>query len=86
MMRRVVIALAFVAVLAPAMLHAAEPAAIAADELDRLHRLIKPAPGESRWMEIEWHPTVWEARRKAAREGKPIFLWAGSGGAPAAGC
>ena len=23
---------------------------------------------------------------KAAAEGKPIFLWAGSGGAPAAGC
>jgi hypothetical protein len=37
-------------------------------------------------MEIAWHPTVWEARQKAAAEGKPLFIWAGSGGAPAAGC
>jgi hypothetical protein len=55
-------------------------------EFEKLHQLVKPQPGESRWMELEWHPSVWEARQKAAREGKPIFLWAGSGGAPAAGC
>jgi len=48
--------------------------------------MIKPRLGESRWMEIDWHPSVWEARRKAAAEGKPIFIMAGSGGAPAAGC
>jgi hypothetical protein len=51
-----------------------------------LHRFLEPQPGESRWMEIDWHPTVWEARQKAAAEGKPLFIWAGSGGAPAAGC
>ena len=55
-------------------------------EIETLHRMLKPRPGESRWMEVAWHPTVWEARRKAAAEGKPLFLWAGSGGAPAAGC
>lgn len=55
-------------------------------EFDTLFRLIRPQPGESRWMEIAWHPSVWEARQIAAREGKPLFLWAGSGGAPAAGC
>lgn len=55
-------------------------------EIQRLHRLIKPQPGESRWMEIDWYPSVWEARQKAAQEGKPLFLWAGSGGAPPAGC
>jgi hypothetical protein len=55
-------------------------------EFDKLHQMLKPQPGESRWMEIDWHPSVWEARRKAAAEGKPIFIWAGSGGAPAAGC
>jgi hypothetical protein len=55
-------------------------------ELEKLHRLIKPRPGESRWMEIDWYPSVWEARQRAAREGKPLFLWAGSGGAPPAGC
>ena len=50
------------------------------------HTLIKPQRGESRWMEINWHPRVWKARRKAAAEGKPLFFMAGSGGAPAAGC
>jgi hypothetical protein len=57
-----------------------------AAEFAKLHRLLRPQPGESRWMEVAWHPSVWEGRRKAAAEGKPLFLWAGSGGAPAAGC
>lgn len=55
-------------------------------QIEQVHRLIKPQAGESRWMEIDWHPSVWEARQQAAREGKPLFLWAGSGGAPPAGC
>jgi RNA polymerase sigma factor (sigma-70 family) len=55
-------------------------------DVEKLHRLIRPQPGESRWMEIDWYPSVWEARKKAAAEGKPLFLWAGSGGAPSAGC
>ena len=59
---------------------------IADAEFDKLHTLIKPAAGESRWMEIDWYPNVWEARKQAAAEGKPLFLMAGSGGAPAAGC
>jgi len=59
---------------------------LAVSEFDKLHRMIKPQAGESRWMEITWYPNVWEARQKAAAEGKPLFLWAGSGGAPAAGC
>lgn len=62
------------------------PGRLSAVEFEKLHRMLKPQPGESRWMEIAWHPTVWEARRKAAVEGKPLFLWAGSGGAPSAGC
>lgn len=57
-----------------------------AADFDKLHQLIKRQPGESRWMEVDWHPSVWEARQKAAREGKPLFIWAGSGGAPSAGC
>jgi len=55
-------------------------------EMEKLHRLIKPRSGESRWMEVDWYPSVWEARQKAAQQGKPLFLWAGSGGAPPAGC
>jgi hypothetical protein len=55
-------------------------------EFEQLHALIKPSPGESRWMEIDWYPSVWEGRQKAAAEGKPLLLMAGSGGAPCAGC
>ena len=65
---------------------ASEPAPLSAPEFENLHAMIKPQAGESRWMEIDWYPSVWEARQKAAAEGKPIFLMAGSGGAPAAGC
>jgi len=57
-----------------------------ATDFDRLHALIKPQRGESRWMEVEWQPRVWEARRLAAAQGKPLFFMAGRGGAPAAGC
>jgi hypothetical protein len=69
-----------------AALHADEPRQLTDAEFVKLHRLIKPRPGESRWNEIDWHPSVWEARQKAAAEGKPIVILAGSGGAPAAGC
>jgi len=55
-------------------------------EIEKLHRMLKPQPGESRWLEVAWYPNVWEARKKAAAEGKPLLLWAGSGGAPSAGC
>ena len=49
------------------------PTAISAEKFDKLHGMIKPQSGESRWMEIDWHPSVWEARQKAAAEGKPVF-------------
>lgn len=62
------------------------PAPLSAEQFEKLHRMIKPQRGEARWLEIDWHPNIWEARQKAAREGKPLFVWAGSGGAPAAGC
>ena len=63
-----------------------EPNSLIPEQFEKLHRMLKPQTGESRWMEIDWHPSVWEARQKAAALGKPIFLLAGSGGAPPAGC
>lgn len=83
---RIFLALAVSLGLAASVLRAAEPQPLPVKQFEKLHQLIKPQPGESRWMEIDWYPSVWEARQKAAAEGKPIFLWAGSGGAPAAGC
>ena len=72
--------------LAAGAVRADEPAALPEEQFEKLHQMIKPQRGEARWMEIDWYPNIWEARQKAAREGKPLFIWAGSGGAPAAGC
>ena len=46
-------------------------------EFANLQELIKPAPGEARWKEVPWLPSsdIWAARKKAAAEGKPLFLW-----------
>jgi hypothetical protein len=85
-MKSLVFLAMFVGLLSARAALAAEPAAWGPASFEQLHAMIKPQPGEARWMEIDWHPSVWEARQRAAAEGKPIFLMAGSGGAPAAGC
>jgi len=56
------------------------------DKFAALHELIRPQAGESRWREILWLTSVWEARKKAAAEGKPIFIIYGGGAAPIGGC
>ena len=48
---------------------------ISPEEFDRLHKSIKPQPGEWAWAEIPWLTDLWEARNRAATEGKPIFVW-----------
>ncbi len=48
-------------------------------ELATLHTLIKPHAGEAPWSEIPWLTDVWEARKRAAEEGKPIFAWLPAG-------
>jgi hypothetical protein len=40
---------------------------------------VRPKPEEVRWQSIPWQTDVWEARRLAAEQGKPIFLWAMNG-------
>jgi hypothetical protein len=70
----------------PAVGASAEPAPprndakfLVLSELDKkvetYHKLIKPQPGEWKFAEVPWVPTVWEARKKAAEEGKPLFIW-----------
>jgi hypothetical protein len=54
------------------------------EQFSQTHKLIRPQPGESRWMDIPWQTSLWHARQKAAEEGKPMFVWSGSGGAPCA--
>ena len=85
-LRRILCAASMTLVVLTCPLSGGEPETLGDADFEQLHRMIQPQPGESRWMEIDWYPSVWEARQKAAAEGKPLFLMAGSGGAPAAGC
>jgi hypothetical protein len=45
--------------------------------LEFLHALTLPGKNDSQWMNVSWLPAtnIWEARQKAARDGKPILLW-----------
>jgi hypothetical protein len=44
-----------------------------------LARVVPPTPAESAWERIGWSTDLWEARRRARAEGKPLLLWAGWG-------
>jgi hypothetical protein len=41
----------------------------------KLHALIRPQESEERFMQIPWRTNLWDARKEAAAEGKPIILW-----------
>ncbi len=77
--------------LAPGRL-AAEPAAagpsveLTAETFAPLRQLIRPQPGESRWLEIPWFLDLHEARRRAAAEGKPLFVYSGGGATGIGAC
>lgn len=67
-------------VLAP--ITAAQPAdvrvpKIAPEQFNKLRDLIKPKPGG--YADIPWMTDLWEARKKAAAEGKPLLVWVGDG-------
>ena len=62
------------------------PKPIFPEQFDKLSKMIKPRPGESRFMEIPWLMSVWEGRQKAAAEGKPMLVWAGGWGSPIGVC
>jgi hypothetical protein len=42
-----------------------------------LRALIKPKPGG--FDDLPWMTDLWEARKKAAAEGKPLLVWVGDG-------
>jgi hypothetical protein len=67
------IALLFLAVPIPA----SDP--ISPEQFEKLHSIIKPHAGEAPWRNITWLTDLWEARQKAAAQGKPIFVWSASG-------
>jgi hypothetical protein len=64
---------AWAVALSAGTVYAADPVPPA--QFDALHRMIKPLPREEKWAEIPWMTSLWDARQRAAREGKPILLW-----------
>ena len=40
---------------------------------------IQPSAKEKRWQQIPWMSSLWEARKRAVKEGKPIFVWSMDG-------
>jgi len=80
------LALVLLALCGPPALAADDPAPIPPDRFDPLRRMIGVQPGEQRFWQIPWKLTVTEAREEAAKDGKPIFVWAGAGGAPIGVC
>jgi hypothetical protein len=64
---------AVVAAVAAVPVRAAPP--IEPARFEQLHALIKPSAVEEKWAQIPWLASLWEARQRAAREGKPILLW-----------
>src|SRR5262245_5945264 len=58
--------------------------ALGADEIvpadfDKLRAMIKPRPGAALHEQLPWQASLWEARKKAAAEGKPLFVWGMAG-------
>ena len=58
---------------------AQEPERLRAGAFDETFALVKASSGEARWDEIEWTTSLWEGRKRAAAEGKPLFIWAANG-------
>ena len=44
-------------------------------QFDQLSKLCTPDKSASGWLKLGWEIDLWKARERAAREGKPIFLW-----------
>lgn len=62
------------------------PARLTAEQFAAYQSLVKPASDETPWAKISWHASVWEARKLAAAQGKPILIWSGGGSPPLGVC
>jgi hypothetical protein len=59
---------------------------LSAETFPKLHKQIRPQPGESRWLELPWLIDLHAARQKAAAEGKPLFVLSGGGATGIGAC
>ena len=48
-------------------------------QFDKFHALLRPKAKEMRFGKIPWMFDLWEARKKAAAEGKPLLILGASG-------
>lgn len=81
-MTRFKVALGMLTLLLGAQVLPSEPraktaSAIVPDQFDKLRALIKPKPGG--FDDLPWMTDLWQARKKAADEGKPLLVWVGDG-------
>ena len=53
-------------------------------QFEALHAMIRPHADEAPWANLPWETDLYQARKKAAAEGKPIFVW--SANADPIGC
>lgn len=62
------------------------PRDLSPEHFDEVQALIRPQPGEADWLDIPWEIDAWQARQRAAAEGKPIFFLTGGGKSPLGDC
>jgi hypothetical protein len=48
---------------------------LTAAEFAAVRKAVLPTAGEDEFDKIPWLTSIWDAREKAAKEGKPILLW-----------
>ena len=60
-------------VLSASQERAAEP--LKPEAFNQLHALIKPQESEEKFMKIPWQTDLWQARKQAAAQARPILLW-----------
>ena len=49
-------------------------------QFESLRQLIRPQANESAWAAVPWLINLQEARERASKEDKPLFLWRSGGG------
>jgi DMSO/TMAO reductase YedYZ molybdopterin-dependent catalytic subunit len=44
-------------------------------DFDRVKQLTRPEEADEAWLKIPWLSSLWEARKEAAKQGKPMLIW-----------
>jgi hypothetical protein len=45
------------------------------EQAEKVRAAVRPQAAEQKWEQIPWRTSLWDARKQAAAEGKPILLW-----------